>query len=118
MKVEIDAAYSASLVRDVLPTAAPEFQEKTEDGSIFRIYKVGVRSSVLCVTVVLSILLTRDRSMSKRSQVGSLEIRTVEEKDGKEQIGVVYSSSTPTWNMTAASQEVSDREKVTECKAG
>lgn len=54
MKVEIDAAYSASLVRDVLPTAAPEFQEKTEDGSIFRIYKVGIGSSVLCATVFRS----------------------------------------------------------------
>ena len=87
VKVEIDKAYSASLVRDVLPTAAPEFQEKTEDGTCFRIYKIG-----------------------------SLEIRTTQERFAEEQIGVVYSSRAPTWNLTATSQELSEREKVVECK--
>jgi len=87
VKVEIDKAYSASLVRDVLPTAAPEFQEKTEDGTCFRIYKIG-----------------------------SLEIRTTQERFAEEQIGVVYSSRAPTWNLAATSQELSEREKVVECK--
>lgn len=87
VKVEIDKAYSASLVRDVLPTAAPEFQEKTEDGTCFRIHKIG-----------------------------SLEIRTTQERFAEEQIGVVYSSRAPTWNLAATSQELSEREKVVECK--
>lgn len=87
VKVEMDKAYSASLVRDVLPTAAPEFQEKTEDGTCFRIYKIG-----------------------------SLEIRTTQERFAEEQIGVVYSSRAPTWNLAATSQELSEREKVVECK--
>eukprot|EP00435_Cladocopium_sp_Y103_P039216 s644_g10.t1 len=87
VKVEIDKAYSASLVKDVLPTAAPEFQEKTEDGTCFRIYKIG-----------------------------SLEIRTTQERFAEEQIGVVYSSRAPTWNLAATSQEISEREKVVECK--
>lgn len=87
VKVEIDKAYSASLVRDVLSTAAPEFQEKTEDGTCFRIYKIG-----------------------------SLEIRTTQERFAEEQIGVVYSSRAPTWNLAATSQELSEREKVVECK--
>lgn len=87
VKVEIDKAYSASLVRDVLPTAAPEFQEKTEDGTCFCIYKIG-----------------------------SLEIRTTQERFAEEQIGVVYSSRAPTWNLAATSQELSEREKVVECK--
>lgn len=87
VKVEMDKAYSASLVRDVLPTAAPEFQEKTEDGTCFCIYKIG-----------------------------SLEIRTTQERFAEEQIGVVYSSRAPTWNLAATSQELSEREKVVECK--
>lgn len=87
VKVEIDKAYSASLVKDVLPTAAPEFQEKTEDGTCFRIYKIG-----------------------------SLEIRTTQERFAEEQIGVVYSSRAPTWNLAATCQELSEREKVVECK--
>ena len=87
VKVDIDKAYSATLVKDVLPTAAPEFQEKTEDGTCFRIYKIG-----------------------------SLEIRTTQERFTEEQIGVVYSSRAPTWNLAAASQELAERERVVECK--
>lgn len=87
VKVEIDAAHATALANDILPTAAPEFQEKTEDGAVFRIYKIG-----------------------------SLEIRTTQEKFGKEQVGVVYSSRAPTWNLAATSQDLSDREKVVECK--
>ncbi|CAE7333337.1 ndor1 [Symbiodinium sp. CCMP2456] len=88
-KVEFDDSFRKVLVSDILPTAAPEFKQITEDGTVFRIYHIG-----------------------------SLEVRTTEEKFGKEQVGVLFSTSAPTWNLASKdrSQSISDGEKIQNCK--
>ena len=88
-KVEFDDAFCKVLVSDVLPTAAPEFKQTTEDGTIFRIY-----------------------------QIGSLEVRTTEEKFAQEKVGVLFSKSAPTWELASktSKQLISDSEKIHNCK--
>ncbi|CAJ1399897.1 unnamed protein product [Effrenium voratum] len=86
-KVDVDEAFSESLLSDVLPTAAPEFNQKTEDGSTFRIYKIG-----------------------------SLEVRTVQEQGKPEQVGVVFSSRAPTWDLKSKKVELKDEEKLQQCQ--
>jgi len=68
--------YSSKLDR-VLKNATPVFDKTTEDGTKFRIY-----------------------------QVGTLEVRTVQEHDGKEQLGAVFS----TRKAAAADREACDPE--------
>ncbi|CAJ1395203.1 unnamed protein product [Effrenium voratum] len=86
-KVELEDAFAVKLVKEVLPNAAPDFQKSTEDGAVFRIYRIG-----------------------------SLEIRTTQEKFGPEKVGVVYSGCTPTWNMASAAVDLPEREKLQEIK--
>ena len=87
-KVEFDDAFQRVLATDILPTAAPEFKQTTEDGTVFRIY-----------------------------QIGSLEVRTTEEKFAKENVGVLFSKSAPTWDLASkAKQTISDNEKIENCK--
>ena len=40
-KLEVDEAFQRGLLENVLPSAAPEFNQVTEDGIVFRIYKIG-----------------------------------------------------------------------------
>ena len=40
-KIEIDDDMKNTLLADVLPSAAPEFEKMTEDGGAFRIYRIG-----------------------------------------------------------------------------
>lgn len=39
--LKVDEIFTRTLLEDILPTAAPEFAQTTEDGTIFRIYKIG-----------------------------------------------------------------------------
>jgi len=39
--LKVDEIFMRTLLEDILPTAAPEFAQTTEDGTIFRIYKIG-----------------------------------------------------------------------------
>merc|ERR1712039_755661 len=58
-----DFLSEAATLRNIIASAAkPMFEQKTEDGSAFRIYKKG-----------------------------SIEVRTIQEHDGEETIGVVFS---------------------------
>ena len=89
-KVDFDDAFRKVLLSDILPTAAPEFKQTTEDGTVFRIY-----------------------------QIGSLEVRTTQENFGEEHVGVLFSKSAPTWNLASKAkspQVVSDNEKIQDCK--
>ena len=40
-KLEVDSVFEQTLLNDILPMAAPEFNKITEDGVAFRIYKIG-----------------------------------------------------------------------------
>eukprot|EP00440_Ansanella_granifera_P034895 gb/GFBE01037854.1/.p1 GENE.gb/GFBE01037854.1/~~gb/GFBE01037854.1/.p1 ORF type:complete len:1031 (+),score=267.56 gb/GFBE01037854.1/:1-3093(+) len=88
-KVEVDETLRKALVNDILPTAAPEFNQTTEDGVVFRIYNMG-----------------------------SLEVRTTQPVDGPESVVAVFSSRAPTWELTSAqkSKVVRDDEKLHQCK--
>eukprot|EP00931_Biecheleriopsis_adriatica_P086794 TRINITY_DN6137_c1_g3_i1.p1 TRINITY_DN6137_c1_g3~~TRINITY_DN6137_c1_g3_i1.p1 ORF type:complete len:542 (+),score=114.15 TRINITY_DN6137_c1_g3_i1:35-1627(+) len=88
-KIEADDTLKVALLQDILPTAAPEFHEVTEDGVIFRIYKIG-----------------------------SLEVRTVQRPSGAEVLGAVFSSGAPSWELTSRRQSkpLRDDEKLHECK--
>ncbi|CAK9116665.1 unnamed protein product [Durusdinium trenchii] len=40
-RLEVDEVFKRSLLEDILPTSAPEFMQSTEDGIVFRIYRLG-----------------------------------------------------------------------------
>ncbi|CAJ1440152.1 unnamed protein product, partial [Effrenium voratum] len=87
-KVEVDSTFAAKLVNEVLPAAAPEFQKSTEDGTIFRIYHIG-----------------------------SLEIRTTQEKDKEEKVGVVYSGKAAGTSLVmSSSADLPEHERLEEIK--
>lgn len=87
VQLQVDANFEQTLFSDVLPSAAPEFQKSTEDGTVFRIYRLG-----------------------------SLEVRTIQEPEGNEQIGVVFSSRAPTWDLASGKSRpgkpIRDDEKI------
>jgi len=41
VSLQVDEIFKRSLLDDILPTAAPEFTQSTEDGIVFRIYRLG-----------------------------------------------------------------------------
>jgi len=41
VSLQVDEIFKRSLQEDILPTAAPEFTQSTEDGIVFRIYRLG-----------------------------------------------------------------------------
>ncbi|CAE7559768.1 Srprb, partial [Symbiodinium microadriaticum] len=86
-KLEVDEAFKRGLLENVLPAAAPEFNQVTEDGIVFRIYKIG-----------------------------SLEVRTMQEADEPEAIAVVFSSGTASWEGKAVDSEDVLRERLVKCK--
>lgn len=71
-------AKAAALLRDAMQSTTPTFEKSTEDGTVFRIYRFG-----------------------------SLEVRTTQDPNGQEEVGVVYSHQAPT-----ASKAVEDTEKI------
>ena len=87
VQLQVDANFEQTLFSDVLQSAAPEFQKSTEDGTVFRIYRLG-----------------------------SLEVRTIQEPEGNEQIGVVFSSRAPTWDLASGKSRpgkpIRDDEKI------
>lgn len=90
VQLQADDTFQQSLMKDILPEVAPEFKKATEDGVVFRIYRLG-----------------------------SLEVRTVqEEPNHPETIGVVFLSKAPNWSLHRA-KGVSDghhEEKIVRAK--
>jgi len=68
VQLQVDATFQQTLLNDVLPVAAPEFNKATEDGVVFRIYRIG-----------------------------SLEVRTIQEPASSESVAVVFSTRAPSW---------------------
>eukprot|EP00440_Ansanella_granifera_P051448 gb/GFBE01055774.1/.p1 GENE.gb/GFBE01055774.1/~~gb/GFBE01055774.1/.p1 ORF type:complete len:1053 (+),score=292.89 gb/GFBE01055774.1/:1-3159(+) len=87
VKIEVDEAFQRCLTMDVLPSAVPEFNRSTEDGTVFRIYKIG-----------------------------TLEVRTVQLPERQETVGVVFSSRAQALEMTSGKKEVPDLEKFVQGK--
>jgi len=73
VQLEADDTFQQSLMKDILPEVAPEFKKVTEDGVIFRTYRLG-----------------------------SLEVRTVQEPNLPETMGVVFLSKAPNWSLRRA----------------
>jgi hypothetical protein len=71
-----DYTAEARVFEHILKSAAPEFDKSTEDGSRFRIYRLG-----------------------------GLEIRTVQEQGGQEVIGTIFSMHPPKQCLTSGRQE-------------
>ncbi|CAJ1381273.1 unnamed protein product [Effrenium voratum] len=84
VQLQVDATFQQALLEEVLPTAAPEFHKATEDGVVFRIYRLG-----------------------------SLEVRTTQEPGQAEDLGVVFSTRAVTWNLSEPNvRSVRDEEKI------
>eukprot|EP00437_Effrenium_voratum_P004103 CAMPEP_0181423022 /NCGR_PEP_ID=MMETSP1110-20121109/13915_1 /TAXON_ID=174948 /ORGANISM="Symbiodinium sp., Strain CCMP421" /LENGTH=947 /DNA_ID=CAMNT_0023546137 /DNA_START=96 /DNA_END=2939 /DNA_ORIENTATION=- len=87
-KLEVDEELKNTLLSEVLPSASPEFKKTTEDGFTFCIYKIG-----------------------------SLEVRTVREREGEESICVIFSSGSASWETKSVKpSEVLEKERVSKCK--
>ncbi|CAJ1416004.1 unnamed protein product [Effrenium voratum] len=87
-KLEVDEELKNTLLSEVLPSASPEFKKTTEDGFTFCIYKIG-----------------------------SLEVRTVREREGEECICVIFSSGSASWETKSVKpSEVLEKERVSKCK--
>ncbi|OLP96686.1 hypothetical protein AK812_SmicGene21056 [Symbiodinium microadriaticum] len=85
VQLQVDATFQQTLLNDVLPVAAPEFNKATEDGVVFRIYRIG-----------------------------SLEVRTIQEPGSSESVAVVFSTRAPSWGhaQRKAVKEAHGPEKV------
>jgi len=90
VQVQVDAYFEQILLDEILPTAAPEFNGTTEDGMVFRIYRIG-----------------------------SLEVRTTQELGEAEKVGVVYSSREPSWEQSSGkkAKELLEGELLVKAKA-
>eukprot|EP00930_Biecheleria_cincta_P060789 TRINITY_DN4638_c0_g1_i4.p1 TRINITY_DN4638_c0_g1~~TRINITY_DN4638_c0_g1_i4.p1 ORF type:complete len:1016 (-),score=215.54 TRINITY_DN4638_c0_g1_i4:82-3129(-) len=89
VKIEVDLAFQKLLLSDVLPSAGPEFNKSCEDGVIFRIYRIG-----------------------------SLEIRTTQERDCEEVVGAVFSRRAPSWQLSSGkrAKAVGEKEAILKAK--
>eukprot|EP00930_Biecheleria_cincta_P050344 TRINITY_DN354_c0_g3_i1.p1 TRINITY_DN354_c0_g3~~TRINITY_DN354_c0_g3_i1.p1 ORF type:complete len:1007 (+),score=209.76 TRINITY_DN354_c0_g3_i1:206-3022(+) len=76
VKLVVEKSFSETLVRDVLPSATPEFEKPTEDGTQFRIYRFG-----------------------------SLEVRTIQEISKAEVVEAVFSMRPITWQPDSVSED-------------
>jgi len=89
VQLQVDAGFKQSLLTDVLPSATAEFEESTEDGVVFRIYRLGC-----------------------------LEVRSIQEPQGPENLAAVFSmrgNGSSAWKAGAASKtkaQAADTEKV------
>jgi len=87
-KLEVDPVFEQTLLNDILPMAAPEFNKITEDGVAFRIYKIG-----------------------------SLEVRTIQEAEEREKVCVVFSSGAASWQGNGTKAEgLLAKEMISKCK--
>ena len=68
---------ASALCEEVIPNATAEFQQVAEDGTTFRIYKLG-----------------------------SLEVRTIQEASKEEQVHQVFSSRAVSWNAQGNKTQV------------
>eukprot|EP00439_Symbiodinium_sp_Y106_P086985 s383_g37.t2 len=88
VKLDVDENFKHSLLEDVIPKAVPEFDQVTEDGVAFRIYKLG-----------------------------SLEVRTIQEVEKPEMVHVVFSSRAVSWETKGSKpQDVLGKEKLSRCR--
>lgn len=89
VEIQVDAVFQQTLQKDVLPLAASEFQRSTEDGVVFRIYRIG-----------------------------SLEIRTTQEPAGEEIVGAVFSRRAPEWVLRSGNKakQARDEEAIVKAK--
>eukprot|EP00930_Biecheleria_cincta_P043409 TRINITY_DN2980_c0_g1_i1.p1 TRINITY_DN2980_c0_g1~~TRINITY_DN2980_c0_g1_i1.p1 ORF type:complete len:1004 (-),score=206.03 TRINITY_DN2980_c0_g1_i1:259-3243(-) len=87
--LQVDEAFQQSLLKDILPVTLPEFEKATEDGTVFRIYRLG-----------------------------SLELRTVQEPGLPETLGVAFSDRKPAWSLKSANSpgHVGGEEKIAKGK--
>eukprot|EP00931_Biecheleriopsis_adriatica_P026426 TRINITY_DN16083_c0_g1_i1.p1 TRINITY_DN16083_c0_g1~~TRINITY_DN16083_c0_g1_i1.p1 ORF type:complete len:1036 (-),score=244.94 TRINITY_DN16083_c0_g1_i1:61-3168(-) len=87
--LQVDATFEKALLKDILPTAAPEFNKVTEDGMVFRIYRIG-----------------------------SLEVRTTQEASSIEKVRAVFSLRPVVWKPIAGNgvREALDDEKILKAK--
>merc|ERR1711972_454729 len=81
----MDYVAEAGLLREALQSASPMFEQRAEDGMRFRIYKIG-----------------------------SLQVRTTQEHNGEEAIGMVFSTRAPEQPAAHGQpvQRVKEHEKV------
>eukprot|EP00930_Biecheleria_cincta_P056655 TRINITY_DN42726_c0_g1_i1.p1 TRINITY_DN42726_c0_g1~~TRINITY_DN42726_c0_g1_i1.p1 ORF type:complete len:523 (-),score=104.21 TRINITY_DN42726_c0_g1_i1:108-1532(-) len=89
VEVEADHAFQKFLIEDIIPAATPEFDKSTEDGVAFRIYRIG-----------------------------SLEIRTTQERNGLETVGKVFSRRAPSLQHSSGDRPraVHDEEQIVKSK--
>ncbi|CAE7326460.1 unnamed protein product [Symbiodinium necroappetens] len=88
VKLEVEETFKRSLLEEVIPQAVPEFDQVTEDGVAFRIYKLG-----------------------------SLEVRTIQEVGEAEMVHVVFSSRAASWETKGSkAQDVLGKEKLSRCR--
>lgn len=88
VKLDVDENFKHSLLEDVIPKAVPEFDQVTEDGVAFRIYKLG-----------------------------SLEVRTIQEVEEPEMVHVVFSSRAVSWETKGSkTQDVLGKETLSRCR--
>eukprot|EP00930_Biecheleria_cincta_P060794 TRINITY_DN4638_c0_g6_i1.p1 TRINITY_DN4638_c0_g6~~TRINITY_DN4638_c0_g6_i1.p1 ORF type:complete len:952 (-),score=197.30 TRINITY_DN4638_c0_g6_i1:126-2927(-) len=90
VQVQVDAAFEKMLIDDILPAAASDFQKSTEDGVVFRIYKIG-----------------------------SLEVRSTQEPESEQEIAAVFSRRAPSWQLSSGrkAKEASEDEAIVKAKA-
>eukprot|EP00930_Biecheleria_cincta_P071201 TRINITY_DN58720_c0_g1_i1.p1 TRINITY_DN58720_c0_g1~~TRINITY_DN58720_c0_g1_i1.p1 ORF type:complete len:1107 (+),score=253.54 TRINITY_DN58720_c0_g1_i1:32-3352(+) len=88
VQIQVDSIFQQTLRKDILPLAASEFQRSTEDGVMFRIYRIG-----------------------------SLEIRTTQDPDGEETVGAVFSRRAPEWLLRSGNKAKQAREDEAIVKA-
>jgi len=87
-KLEVDSMFQQTLLNDILPMAAAEFNKVTEDGVAFRIYKIG-----------------------------SLEVRTIQDAEGLEEVCVVFSSGSASWQpQSSKSEGLLAKEMLSKCR--
>ncbi|CAE6924796.1 unnamed protein product [Symbiodinium sp. CCMP2592] len=88
VKLDVDETFKCSLLQEVIPKAVAEFDQVTEDGVAFRIYKLG-----------------------------SLEVRTIQEVAEAEMVHVVFSSRAASWETKGSkAQDVLGKEKLSRCR--
>jgi len=75
------------VAKEVLPDTAPVFEKSAEDGTVFRIYRFG-----------------------------TLEVRTMQESTGNENVMAMFSMRPTSWTAKKGGKEAADSEKVVQAK--
>ncbi|CAJ1386778.1 unnamed protein product [Effrenium voratum] len=87
VQLSVDPKFQRHVAEVVLPEMAPAFEKSVEDGSSFRIYRCG-----------------------------TLEVRTIQEVSGPENIMAVFSLRGAAWTATQGRMEAPESEKVVQVK--